>query len=691
MKKVLLIVSLLWLSVSGTQAQVDRCGTMANDAMLRATDPDYANTRNQIEQLIQRRMANDKSWKTTGVITIPVVFHVLYSTNNATQNVSTARINAQLAVLNADYSGTNADVTLVPSVFTSAVGNSGIQFCLAVRDPLGNVTDGIIRKQTTVTSWSTNNAIKYDAQGGDNAWPRDSYLNIWVGNLGGGLLGYAQFPGGPAATDGVVVLNGSVGGPGTPGTTGGYNLGRTATHEVGHWLNLSHIWGDANCGNDNVTDTPTQQTSNFGCPNFPHVTCSNGPNGDMFMNYMDYTDDACMYMFTNGQGTRMNTSLTTTRAALLNSLGCVPVVAGAPTANFVASATNITPGTNVNFTDLSSGSPTTWSWVFTGATPASSNLQNPVNISYPTVGTYPVSLTVTNASGSDTELKTGYIVVTAGGSGGTCDTITNFISTATPTVYGSSGWGYVSGQNDYLDIAKADYFSQPITPTYQLTGALMAFGTASNANTTNTFNVRVWDDNGTAGAPNTVLGTQTVTYATATNDAGLGNLTYVAFPTPINITGAFYLGIEFGYSAGDTVALITTADGEVVPGTAWEQWSDNSWHAYSETPASWGLNLAHAIFPIFCAPNSISNPVESGILIYPNPTHGDLILQNTSNNSDKAVVSIVNVMGQQVMEKEFTNFSGTHHIDLAGYSDGMYFVQINTADKVMMTRIVVSK
>ncbi|RYF77048.1 MAG: zinc metalloprotease, partial [Cytophagaceae bacterium] len=127
-------------------------------------------------------------------------------------------------------------------------------------------------------------------------------LNIWICNIGGGILGYAQFPGGSAATDGVVI------GPQYFGNTGyvaaPYDKGRTATHEIGHWLNLRHIWGDASCGNDLVADTPTQQTANYGCPSFPHVTCGNGANGDMYMNYMDYTNDPCMYMFTNGQTTR---------------------------------------------------------------------------------------------------------------------------------------------------------------------------------------------------------------------------------------------------------------------------------------------------------------------------------------------------------------------------------------------------
>jgi hypothetical protein len=326
MKRTLLAIACLLLISSNLVAQQHRCGTMVYHDYLKSIDPDYESRQNSIDELMLNSMKNDPSWKTTGTVTIPVVFHVLYSTNNTTQNISNARIQAQLNVLNADYAATNSDTSLIPAIFKSLKANTGIQFCLAQRDPQGNTTDGIIRKQTTVTSFSTNNAIKYDAQGGSTAWPSNQYLNIWVGNLGSGLLGYAQFPGGAAATDGVVLLNGSVGGPGALGTTPSYNRGRTATHEVGHWLNLRHIWGDSNCGNDFVSDTPLHTTANYGCPAYPSnaTNCSGSPVM-MTMNYMDYTNDACMYLFTIGQGTRMNSCITTTRASLISSLGCTPV------------------------------------------------------------------------------------------------------------------------------------------------------------------------------------------------------------------------------------------------------------------------------------------------------------------------------------------------------------------------------
>jgi len=139
---------------------------------------------------------------------------------------------------------------------------------------------------------------------------------MWVCSLGGGLLGYAQFPGGPSRTDGIVILNRAFGTAGT--ATAPFHLGRTATHEVGHWLNLRHIWGDTeDCsGTDFVADTPNAQHPNYGKPRFPHVSCQNGPNGDMFMNYMDYVDDDAMFMFTAQQVVRMQASLDGPRATI---------------------------------------------------------------------------------------------------------------------------------------------------------------------------------------------------------------------------------------------------------------------------------------------------------------------------------------------------------------------------------------
>jgi hypothetical protein len=251
------------------------------------------------------------------IVTIPVVVHVVY--NTAAENISPAQIESQIASLNKDYSAKNPDKSKTPIVWAGLVSETRIQFALARIDPNGNLTNGITRTKTTKTSFGDDDTVKSAASGGATPWPSDKYLNLWVCTLGGGLLGYAQFPGGPPSTDGVVILNRAFGTTGT--ATDPFNLGRTATHEVGHWLNLRHIWGDTeDCtGTDFVDDTPNQQHPNFGKPTFPHVSCTNGPNGDMFMNYMDYVDDAAMVMFTAGQVVRMQATFAGPRATLVAS------------------------------------------------------------------------------------------------------------------------------------------------------------------------------------------------------------------------------------------------------------------------------------------------------------------------------------------------------------------------------------
>ncbi|MEO8067151.1 MAG: T9SS type A sorting domain-containing protein [Flavobacteriales bacterium] len=321
-KSTLLVLAVALVSSASAQRN---CGSMQYLQQQIGADPSRAAVLQMIDQ-------HAEWFATTGqakvIVTIPVVFHVVYA--NATQNISDAKIQAQVAQLNADYARLNSDAGSTPAAFASLGANTQIQFCLAQRDPSGAASTGIERRSTTVASFTDNDNVKFTSSGGMNAWPSGSYMNFWSANLGGGLLGYAQFPGGSSSTDGVVCLYSSIGSISTPGTASPYNLGRTATHEVGHWLNLRHIWGDANCGSDLVSDTPTQQTSNGGCPSFPHTTCSNGANGDMFMNYMDYTDDACMNIFTQGQSTRMNALFGSggSRVSLLSSQGCVPPSGG---------------------------------------------------------------------------------------------------------------------------------------------------------------------------------------------------------------------------------------------------------------------------------------------------------------------------------------------------------------------------
>jgi hypothetical protein len=322
-----LLVALLLLSglscFSGNI--VRRCSSAEVLERQLKADPTMRQRMDQIETFTQRiigssthRNSGSSSANLPSSITIPVVVHVLY--NNEQQNVTDAMITAQIAVLNKDYSAMNADISKIPSVFSPLKANTNIQFCLAQTDPSGKTTTGIVRKSTTVAAFIDDDKMKFASSGGDNAWDASKYLNIWICNLANGLLGYAQFPGGAANTDGIVIIYSSL--PG--GNLVPYNQGRSATHEVGHWLNLHHIWGDDNCGDDLVSDTPVQQSPNFGCPVYPHASCTN--SGDMSMNYMDYTDDECMYMFTQGQSARINALFAAggVRASILNSNACMP-------------------------------------------------------------------------------------------------------------------------------------------------------------------------------------------------------------------------------------------------------------------------------------------------------------------------------------------------------------------------------
>jgi hypothetical protein len=278
------------------------------------TEPGYASVRAEVEDFTfaECRLGREHLAQ---IVRIPVVVHLVW--REPAQNISDAQVHSQVDVLNADFRRLNPDVADVPAVWQPLTADARVEFALAATDPTGAPTTGITRTQTTTAAFDTDDAVKSAGTGGADAWPAETYLNIWVCQLGGGLLGYAQFPGGPAPTDGVVVLHSGFGTTGT--ATAPFDGGRTTTHEVGHWLNLRHIWGDdgEGCsGDDFVADTPNQGGPSYGRPTWPQLSCANGPDGDMFMNYMDYTDDAAMFMFTNGQAARMAACLTGPRAAL---------------------------------------------------------------------------------------------------------------------------------------------------------------------------------------------------------------------------------------------------------------------------------------------------------------------------------------------------------------------------------------
>jgi len=254
-------------------------------------------------------------------ITIPVVVHILY--HYPTEDVSDSLVRTQILALNRDFRKLNPDTVNIPESFKALAADCGIEFRLATVDPKGRATSGIIHKYSPITKWTLDDKIKLSSEMGDDGWDPESYLNIWVGTMDR-ILGYSSVPGDPKDKDGVVISKTAFG-----VTRGGpYSKGRTNVHEIGHWLGLKHLWGDADCGDDGVADTPKQATYTNGCPSGIRISCNNAPYGDMYMDYMDFTNDACLVMFTKGQRQKMRALFEPggARSSLLSSNGLgIPV------------------------------------------------------------------------------------------------------------------------------------------------------------------------------------------------------------------------------------------------------------------------------------------------------------------------------------------------------------------------------
>ncbi|MEM7086677.1 MAG: M43 family zinc metalloprotease, partial [Bacteroidota bacterium] len=324
MKKTITLMLLCFLAVGSVYAQQQRsCAAMDDLEHRKQQDPTLELRMQEIEEYTQKKISElgENRIINGDIITIPVVVHILYT--NSTNNISDAQILSQIDVLNEDFRRLNSDAD---GTWAQAA-DTQIEFCMATIDPNGVATTGITRKSTTQNDWyASQNNMKKSAHGGIDPWNTSEYLNMWtvpkiLRDDGATILGYAQFPGGSAATDGVVMGYNYFGN--IEQVSAPFDLGRTTTHEVGHFLNLRHIWGDGGCGIDDfVADTPESDFQNFGC-NPSHVSCG---TVDMVQNYMDYSDDACMNLFTQGQTDRMRVTLLPggVRAALGASDKCGP-------------------------------------------------------------------------------------------------------------------------------------------------------------------------------------------------------------------------------------------------------------------------------------------------------------------------------------------------------------------------------
>src|SRR6267142_1822468 len=329
-------------------AAQERCGTVNYEKLRKQLHPNLESTdqfeqwmKAKLGQLKLRRQGADRT-QSTGH-TIPVVVHVIHNgeANETGLNISDAQISSQIDVINIDYPRLNADTTNTPAEFKSAAGSIDVHFVLAKQDPEGLPTTGIVRVQGTKTGWTLADNATFKAL---SYWPAENYLNIWVLKFvdPSGIIGYAQLPvsslpglengSDDRLTDGIAIDYRAFGSGNFPSLFSQFNKGRTATHEIGHILGLRHIWGDVNSctGTDYVDDTPPQDASTNGCPLQPQAPCkvNNIPVDKMFQNYMDYTDDPCMNIFTKDQINRMVTVLGNSprRASLLVSPGATDPV-----------------------------------------------------------------------------------------------------------------------------------------------------------------------------------------------------------------------------------------------------------------------------------------------------------------------------------------------------------------------------
>lgn len=721
----------LAFAYSGASAQRN-CGSTEYLQQQIAADPDRGEFLEQIDQFTNAWVAAHGD-EERAVVTIPVVFHVVYSTS--AQNISDALINAQIAQLNADYARLNADASQTPSIFTGVAANTEVQFCLAQRDPNGNASTGIVRKSTTTSSFSSNDGVKYASSGGDNAWPSSSYLNIWTCNLGGGLLGYAQFPGGAAATDGVVVLYSSVGSLSTPGTAAPYHYGRTMTHEVGHWLNLRHIWGDATCGSDLVSDTPTHNTANYGCPTYPHYSTCTGTPVEMTSNYMDYTDDGCMNIFTAGQKSRMQALFATggARASLLTSLGCTPPTGGTCSApsglassNVTSSSANVSWGAvsgavSYNLQYQASGSGT---WTTLSTTSTSYGLSG---LAASTTYNYQVQTVCSSGSSAYSNAST----FTTSATGTACNVPTGLaasgISTSSATLSWAASTGAASYNVQYKLASGSTWTTVNTTGTsYALSG--LSAGTAYNAqvatvcsasssaySTTITFTTSsstactdTWESNNTSGTAKTIAvntdinalisSTSDVDWFKFSNSSSAPRIRINLSNLPADYDVRLYRGTSTQVGIGQNGG--TTSE-QIVYNTSTVATYYLKVYGYSgaySTSQCYVLraNTSSTNFREMSGEETIGSAVEqtSGLMnVYPNPATDKLMIDYLAHADGALQLQIFDGMGKLVVNTQQSVVSGpsTFTVLTGDLGKGMYVLSIQDGDKRFQQRFVIER
>ncbi|MBA3649249.1 MAG: T9SS type A sorting domain-containing protein [Chitinophagales bacterium] len=628
----LAIAMSLVYGASAQQQSIDRCATSEYMQQLLQTNPGYAKQLQDIETFTQNYISSQHADART-VVTVPVVIHIVY--NGSTQNISDALASSQVDILNEDYRRLNADASKTPSYFTGVAADCEINFCIAARDPQGNATNGIRHVSTTHSAFTTNDDVKYTSKGGDDAWDRNSYLNIWVCNLGQSLLGYAQFPGGPASTDGVVILYSAFG---RNSSLYPYNLGRSATHEVGHWLNLYHIWGDDGngCnGSDQCNDTPNQGNNTFGCPSGIVISCTNGPNGNMYQNYMDYSDDRCMNIFTTDQKSRMQALFASggARISIASSQGCVPPNGGSCGTPSGLNATGVTStSASLNWSSVSGATGYNVQYRPTGNSTWSltSSASTSVAVSGLTSGTiYEFQVQASCSSGNSSYSGSANFTTTSNG----CSDIyepNNGKNKAAAISVNTNISALIATSTD------VDWFSfsnSASTPNIQV----------SLTNLPQDYDLQLYNPSGTKVA--TSNGSNTLDEIITYNNGSIGKYKIKVYP----------------YNSGDAINCYTL--------TA----------SVSSSPFR---------------SNESARVIVTGISgIYPNPSNGLMNIEYSSSASSNITVYVMDVMGRIVFSK-FENASeglNTLNYDFSSLNSGIYIFEIRNGNEISHVKFMIEK
>ncbi|MDG2164510.1 MAG: M43 family zinc metalloprotease [Flavobacteriales bacterium] len=723
MKNLITCVFCFFIGVSSISAQ-NWCGTVEHQQSLIENQPEKAALlQEKMDQFNRLQRENlKKGIKNNDDHIVPVVFHVIHE--GGSENISYAQIEDQMRILNEDFARLNPDTTNTPAIFAQNSGDTNIEFRLAKIDPDGNCTQGVTRTYSNLTNGARNN-VKELIQ-----WDPTRYMNVWVvktienfsddGNI---VLGFAQFPtdiNSDPETDGIVLRHNYCGSIESASS----NYGRTLTHEAGHWLNLVHIWGDQDCGDDNVDDTPTGQEPNYGvCTNnFPyHVgVCSesNGQtitqsSGEMFMNYMDYSDDFCMNMFSLGQGSRMRSAISQYRNLLTSESNLIAtgtnddhvMVECEPITEFEADFAFGCKGDGIEFEsktyNTSLSSITGYEWAFEGGSPSSSTNENP-SVTYMQPGTYDVTLTVTNSAGSNTLTKSNYITISSLNAEMTGPYFQNFESEGFPTFENSPASSWTISGNITDSWERATNASSPnLSPI-------------DNGNNSASFRVRSLEfiDAGethtlmTPGIDLSDLDAPVRAYFDLAYAKRSGNTSDILEVHVSDDCGRTWSKRWDRECNEDTDDLSTNGGGNVVfpytPSSAhWEQQNVNINNYAGRSNVSLkfvfsgsGGNWLYIDNFVVCETSQLSLNKDSfsDLNIFPNPSKGDATIEFSLYKDSKIEIALSNLYGAVLAQERMDLKAELNSIQLKDlYSSlkaGVYFIKI-TQDGVSATKKVV--